>query len=438
MPVPITGSDFLERVRKSGLVADRIVEECVRTLEAEGAPDPSPREIAARLIRDCHLTYFQSGMLLQGKSKGFRLGNYQVLEQLGSGGMGTVYLCHHALLKKCVAIKVLPKDRSRESVSRQRFEREAQAVAGMDHPNIVRAHDLCRQGPLHYLVMEFVEGESLTSLVRQKGPLPIEQACHIIRQAALGLQHAGEKGLIHRDIKPDNLLINSSGLVKILDMGLVLFTDRSDDEWTARAEQGSVMGTADYLAPEQAIDSRSVDVRADIYSLGATFYFALTGQTLFGEGTVAQKLLWHQMRAVRPVREIRPDVPAELESIVMKMVSKKPEDRFSMPEEVESALAPWTQGPVPASGALPTQQLSPLALALLGSEPRDTPQPQAMVDTIVASREELEKSTRTDASIAWPIGLWQPAALLPWFILGTLILLLVGVIALLIVLLQSK
>jgi serine/threonine protein kinase len=393
MPVPTTNTEFLDRVGKSGLVEAARLEEYTKGLEADGELLADPRKLAMRMIRDGLLSYFHSSMLLQGKSKGFQLGGYHVLEKLGSGGMGNVYLCQHAQLKHCVAIKVLPTDLSREHVSRERFKREARAISRLDHPNIVRAFELGKDRHLHFLVMEFVEGVSLTSLVQQKGPLWIDQACHCIRQAALGLQHAFESGLIHRDIKPDNLLVTPGGVVKILDMGLVLFQGDQDVELTARFEKDSVLGTADYLAPEQAIDSHNVDIRADIYSLGATFYYMLTGQTLFGEGTLAQKLLWHQMRAPRPVRELRPEVPEALERVVMKMLAKRRVDRYGTLGDVVEALAPWTQAPPPPSHAEPTQKLSPLALALLGSEIREVPEHQAILRAIGSFKTQAETPT---------------------------------------------
>jgi len=393
MAVPTTGVDFLDRVRRSALIEPARLDDYMHVVESEGELDPDPRKLATRMIRDSMLSYFHAAMLLQGKSRGFRLGHYQVLERLGSGGMGNVYLCYHTVLKRCAAVKVLPTDKSREHVWRQRFRREAEAIAGLNHPNIVRAYDVGEERHLHYLVMEFVEGVSLTALVRQKGALPHEQACHYIRQAAHGLQHAFEAGLIHRDIKPENLLITREGIVKILDMGLVLFHGKNEEELTARFEQGSILGTADYLSPEQAIDSHKVDIRSDIYSLGATFYLALTGRTLFGEGLVAQKLLWHQVRDIVPVRQHRPDVPEGLEAVVMKMLGKKPEDRYDTPSEVALALEQWTPCEPPPPRAIVTQRLSPMALELVGSESSEAPGHQAIMSALSSFRPEAEKPT---------------------------------------------
>ncbi|HEV3078267.1 MAG TPA: serine/threonine-protein kinase [Gemmataceae bacterium] len=466
MAVPATGVDFLERVRKSELLDPARLDEYVSHL---GEADSDPRKLATQMIRDGMLTYFHAAMLLQGKSKGFRLGHYQVLERLGSGGMGNVYLCYHTVLKRCAAIKVLPTDKSREHVWRERFRREAEAIAGLNHPNIVRAYDVGEDRQLHYLVMEFVEGISLTSLVRQKGALPYSQACHYMRQAALGLQHAFEIGIIHRDIKPENLLITRDGAVKILDMGLVLFHGKNEEELTARFEKGSILGTADYLSPEQAIDSHKVDIRSDIYSLGATFYLALTGRTLFSEGSVAQKLLWHQVRPVTPVRQHRPDVPEELEAVVMKMLAKAPDDRFATPAAVVKALEPWTEGLPPAPEARSTQRLSRLALTLVGSDAEEAPAHQSIMNALASFKPEVEKPTARSrnteagpqavtvpspvvektkpepvkqepvAAPAAPVRAGRaPLALWLWIAMGGVVTFLLAVIAVLVVLLLQK
>ena len=208
-----------------------------------------------------------------------------------------------------------------------RFYREARAVAALTHPNIVHAYDIDQDEQLHFLVMEYVDGASLQDLVKNSGPLDIGRACHYIRQSANGLEHASRAGLVHRDIKPGNILVARDGGVKILDMGLARFFNDDDDNVTKKFEE-TVLGTADYLAPEQALDSHSVDIRADIYSLGATFFYLLTGRTPFGDGTVAQKLIWHQSRQPKPVTEYRKDVPPDLAALLLKMMAKLPDDRY--------------------------------------------------------------------------------------------------------------
>jgi serine/threonine protein kinase len=211
--------------------------------------------------------------------------------------MGTVFLCEHTSMRRRVAIKVLPVAKAKDPSYLERFYREARAVAALDHPNIVRAYDIDQDEKLHFLVMEYVDGASLQEIVKRAGPLEPLRAAHYMCQAAFGLQHAHEAaGLVHRDIKPGNILVDRTGAVKVLDMGLARFFHDEEDVLTKKYDE-NVLGTADYLAPEQALDSHAVDIRADIYSLGATFYFCLTGKTPFSEGTVAQKLIWHQTRA---------------------------------------------------------------------------------------------------------------------------------------------
>src|SRR4029450_13349026 len=210
--------------------------------------------------------------------KRFTIGKYKVLEKLGAGGMGQVFLCEHELMRRRVAVKVLPTAKAEDQASLERFYREARAVAAVDHPNIVRAYDIDQDENLHFLVMEYVDGTNLQDLVKKVGPLDPIRACHYIYGAAVGLQHAHEIGLVHRDIKPGNILVDRSGGVKVLDMGLARFFNDEEDILTKKYDE-NVLGTADYLAPEQAVDSHGVGIRADIYSLGGTFYFMLTGQT---------------------------------------------------------------------------------------------------------------------------------------------------------------
>src|SRR5439155_7671406 len=229
------------------------------------------------------------------------------------------------------------------------------------------AYDIDQDDKLHFLVMEYVDGASLQEIIKKHGPMDITRAAHYIRQAAIGLQHAHQTaGLVHRDVKPGNILVDRSGIVKVLDMGLARFFHDEDDVLTKKYDE-NVLGTADYLAPEQALDSHSVDIRADIYSLGATFYFILTGTTPFNEGTVAQKLIWHQTRQPKSVQVLRPEVPDEISAIVEKMMAKDPAQRYQTPAEVADVLGPWTQQPIPPPPDKERPRLSPAAIGV-GSE----------------------------------------------------------------------
>ena len=254
--------------------------------------------------------------------------------------MSSVYLAEHVLMQRRVAIKVLPKNRVSDSSYLARFQLEAKAAAALDHPNIVRAYDVDHEGNTHYLVMEYVEGSDLQSLVKKSGPLDYAVAADYIRQAARGLSHAHKLGLIHRDVKPANLLVDGQNVVKVLDLGLAKFSDEDKASLTVAYDE-NVLGTADYLAPEQALDSHGVDARADIYSLGCTLYYLLTGQPPFPEGTLPQRIMCHQKEPPPDIRLKRPDAPADLLRVCAMMMAKKPEKRFQKMSDVAKILTRW-------------------------------------------------------------------------------------------------
>jgi serine/threonine protein kinase len=388
MPAPTTVNEFLELVQKSGVLDDKKLDTYVQKVRAGPGLPARPNDLATLLVRDGLLTLFQAEQILQGKWRRFTIGKYKVLERLGQGGMGSVYLCEHKLMRRRVAVKVLPTAKADDPSSLERFYREARAVAALDHPNIVRAYDIDQDEKLHFLVMEYVDGASLQEIVKRSGPLDPTRAAHYIRQAAFGLQHAHETaGLVHRDIKPGNVLVDRGGTVKVLDMGLARFFYDEEDVLTKKYDE-NVLGTADYLAPEQALDSHAVDVRADIYSLGATFYFCLTGKTPFNEGTVAQKLIWHQTRAPKSIRSLRPEVPEGLVAVIDRMMAKDAGQRYQTPLEVAEVLAPWTETPI---GPPPETEMPKLSLAAMGEKPPSdsqlpTPAPRTVGTMVPAPR----------------------------------------------------
>jgi serine/threonine protein kinase len=376
MPSPTTADELLDLLRKSEVVDEKRLEAHVATLRAKGAVPPEPGTFAGVLVRDGLITHFQAEQLLQGKWRRFTIGKYKVLERLGSGGMGSVYLCEHKLMKRRVAVKVLPAAKAEDPSSLERFYREARAVAALDHPNIVRAYDIDQDDKLHFLVMEHVNGASLQEIIKKIGPMEVIRAAHYMRQAALGLEHAhAAAGLVHRDIKPGNILVDRSGIVKVLDMGLARFFHDEEDALTVKFDE-NVLGTADYLAPEQAQDSHGVDIRADIYSLGCTFYFCLAGKPPFAEGSVAQKLIWHQTRQPKPIQSIRPDVPEGIVAVLNRMLAKDPRQRYQRPADVAEALAPWTQTPIPPP---PEHEMPRLSLAALATGPVTEPLQKGML-----------------------------------------------------------
>lgn len=276
-------------------------------------------------------------------AKNQRLGEYELLAKLGEGGMGAVYKARQTRLDKLVALKVLPKDRTSDPQALARFEREMRAVGRVSHANIIQAHDARDIDGTTVLVMEYVDGLDLSQLVARLGPLPITVACELVRQTALGLQCAHENGLVHRDIKPSNLMLTRQGVVKILDLGLA----RLGAEPAAGGELTSAnqpMGTADYMAPEQTTDSHSVDIRADLYSLGCTLYKLLSGQAPFGGPTyrtAMHKMMAHFGDPPPPICTLRADVPEPLAAILDRLLAKSPGDRPAAPIEVADLLAPF-------------------------------------------------------------------------------------------------
>jgi serine/threonine protein kinase len=348
MPAPTTIDGFVELAFKSGLLEKETFAACQSNFNKAGFAPQSPKELADALIKEGLLTHFQAEKLVAGRWRGFIISQkYRLLERLGAGGMGAVYLCEHVLMGRKVAVKILPVQQAEDPASLARFYREARAVARLDHPNIVRAHDIDHEDKLHFIVLEFVDGCNLHDFIRRNGPLSHERAASYIRQGALGLQHAHEAGLVHRDIKPGNLLLDRQGTVKLLDMGLARFFHEDSAAFIKEYEVGYIIGTGDYIAPEQIVDSR-VDIRADIYSLGGALYYLLTGKSPFQEGTNAQKIIWHQVRQPKSLRTLRPDVPEELIRVFEKMVAKEPTKRYQTPMEAAIALEPFARNTITA------------------------------------------------------------------------------------------
>jgi eukaryotic-like serine/threonine-protein kinase len=298
------------------------------------------------------------------------LGQYQLLGRLGSGGMGTVFRARHRRLKKIVALKVLRLDAQDDDGLSARFAREVEAIGQLQHPNIVQAYDAGEAGGVSYLAMELVEGRDVESLCRATGALPWRSACEIVRQAALGLQHAHERGFLHRDVKPSNLLISTSGVVKIADLGLARLVH---SEAASLTDAGSVVGTANYVSPEQ-VRGDEIDARSDLYSLGCALYRMLAGNVPFPAPqfkTRDSKLHGHSELIPEPLGKVRPELPPELPAIVNRLMAKSPEDRFATAADLAQALESLTSneelGELTKQFVLPLASDDPAGSAPLGS-----------------------------------------------------------------------
>jgi serine/threonine protein kinase len=387
MPAPATAEDFLDLVRKSNQIDNARLEAYLRLPRRVPLPT-NPRKLASQLVRDGLITNFQAEQFLLGKYKGFTLGGYRILERLGTGGVGTVYLAEHELMKRRVALKVLPVAYADDPALLERFRREARSAALLNHPHIVHVFDFRQEGSIHFLVMEYIEGPNLQQLIERRGPLPVSVACDYARQAALGLHYAHEQGLIHRDIKPANLLVDPNGIVKVLDLGLARFRDDRESSVTRQFNSKVVLGTADYLSPEQALDQPNLDGRSDIYSLGATLFALLTGRPPFHEGTIGQKLMWHQTRCPQSVTELRPDVPKELANLVARMLAKSPEDRPASCAEVADQLQCWIEQDrhplAPTARSLSDLHLESLAARIAEFAHRPLKLTEPTLDTVIA------------------------------------------------------
>lgn len=368
MPDPVPAepkaSNLLTQMRALGIWPnDQSQQQTVDEIASRCNDD---RQIARQLIDRDLLTSYQANKILTGDAQSLAIGPYIVLERLGEGGMGRVYKARHQRLQKLVALKVIRAERLGNPVAIRRFYREIEAVAKLSHPNIVWAFDADHAGDLHYFAMQYVPGRDMSRLVKQGGPLDVQLAAEYFRQAALGLQHIHEHGMVHRDIKPSNLLIveakagasesgssqSLSATVKIVDLGLTRGPENEDR--SRLTQMGTTMGTVDYMSPEQARASHEVDIRSDIYSLGCSMYFALTGRPPFVAESPVEKMMAHQMEQAAPVEQLRPEAPVVLGAIVRRMIAKKPADRFQTPHEVAAALDAFRKNePVPLGPASP-------------------------------------------------------------------------------------
>ncbi|MCL2304207.1 MAG: protein kinase [Planctomycetaceae bacterium] len=366
---------FLELLDKSGLVSKDQVDEVLASLESSAtSQEMGDGEFVGKILVERGLiTPWHLRQLLKKRYKGFFIRQYKILGLLGAGGMSTVYLAEHTLMQRRVAIKVLPKERLKKAAYLDHFVREAQVIATLDHPNIIRAYDIDREDDIHYIVMEFFEGVNLQKKVETEGPLAVPDIVLYIRQAAEALAYAHKVGIVHRDVKPGNLLVNAKNQVKLLDLGLAMIDQRLySGNLSSSLQEASILGTADYLAPEQAINSQNIDSRADIYALGGVLYFCLTGHSPFPTGSVSERLLAHQQKEPPSILKDRPNTAKDLIAICRKMMDKDPNKRHQTAGEVVRDLDRW----LVAHGHLkipPSLAERPAKMADPGKRPEERP-----------------------------------------------------------------
>ena len=326
---------FTRQILAAGLISAAELQTLLENFPDEGKNDAE--QVARELVRRNKLTVFQVQQIHQGQGQSLVLGNYVILDKLGQGGMGMVLKALHRRMERIVALKILSPAVTKSPDTVRRFQREAKAAAKLDHPNIVTAYDADEANGSHFLVMQYIEGTDLSALVKTGGPLPIEEALSCVLQAARGLQYAHARGVVHRDIKPSNLLLDHGGVVKILDMGLARLP-LAEQEPAPLTCTGEIMGTPDYMAPEQAVDTRLADQRADIYSLGVTLWYLLTGRVLYAGDSAIKKLLAHQNMPIPSLLAACPAIPPGLDSVFQRMVAKTPEARYQTMAEVITDL----------------------------------------------------------------------------------------------------
>lgn len=296
------------------------------------------------LAEDGLLTPFQADALRRGDVERLTLGNYVLLDRLGAGGMGEVFKARHRIMHRVVALKLLSSELIDSEETLRRFRREVRTAASLEHPHVVGAYDADEFEGRRILVMQYVEGRNLHDVIARDGRLPVEDAADYVRQAALGMQYAHDAGVIHRDLKPHNLILDDTGVVRVLDVGIarLLVREEANEDDSLLTQASEFLGTVEYTSPEQAEDARTADERSDVYSLGCTLYQLLTGRSPFAGMNQVQQLVAHSRSIVPSARDLRPDVPAALDGVVRKMTNKSPAARYQTMADVAAALEPFS------------------------------------------------------------------------------------------------
>jgi serine/threonine protein kinase len=396
--------EYVRRTIDSGLLSDVELQEFIANLPAEQRP-VGGEGLARQLVQAKKLTTYQATAIYQGKGKRLCLGKYVILGTLGRGGMGVVYKALHRPMQRVVALKMLSASAKLMPGAIQRFQREVRAVGRLDHPNVVAAYDADEIDGRWFLVMKYVDGTDLGSLVEQRGPLAVSLAMSCIVQAARGLEYAHRRGIFHRDIKPKNLLLDRDGTLMILDLGLARFDlPQSPDETSQITETGQLLGTVDFMSPEQAADMRLSDGRSDIYSLGYTLYYLLTGKLPYSGGERIERLMAHWEQPAPSLREACPDASEMLEQVFQKMVAKKPADRYQTVTEVLTDLERCRTAEmavsIPATRASEAQELDDFLAILARAKPDCGSLPEIQVNTFGSASTQQAKDSKRAATDA--------------------------------------
>jgi serine/threonine-protein kinase len=364
-------TDLLPVLARSGILSPGEVEG-VKTRVRRGEYPRDPVALADRLARENVLTVYQAVRLLKNRPEGLVVGRYLLLEKIGAGGMGRVYKARHLMMGRTVALKFVSTRHSASGTRLERFRREMHLVGRLDHPNVVRAYDADRVGDALYLVLEYVPGRTLDDLLTARGKLPAAEAVYYVAQAALGLDHAHRRGVVHRDVKPSNLLLSDSGRVKVLDLGLGVLLEREESDGF-KTETGIAVGTMEYLSPEQAC-LKPVDGRSDIYSLGCVLYHLISGRLPFGGDSSMERLAARIAGPTAPIAETIPGLHPGVAQAIEKMMARRPEDRFQTAAEVAEALRHLIRHRADPSKPAPTQTPPPATDPATGPDPAPDPE----------------------------------------------------------------
>ncbi len=353
-------SQFWQATIRSGLLDVESLTACWDAIEPakRDVAEHIDRRLARRAVESKLLTFWQAQQLLAGRTSGYRVDRYLLLDLIGQGGMGRVYRARDTRLNRSVALKLLAPERLSNPRAIARFQREARVGAQLQHENLVRIYDFGESNGRYFLVMEFIDGKTIGTLISEQGPMPHPTAARLLRQVALGLEHAHRKGLIHRDVNPYNILVTHDGTAKLADLGLAIALAEEDRV----TRDGATVGTFDYISPEQARDSRAADIRSDIYSLGCTIYHMCTGYVPFPSPSLPEKLFAHQAIEPTPLCRVVSGLPEGLSEVVQRMMKKLPEERYATPMQVAHALEPYADGQAGGANGEGEPVLEPLGV----------------------------------------------------------------------------